>query len=264
MKVFYQPYTLTPTQKLNAVDEIKQKHGLYLKIEDDTTFLGDYFPHEGLGDLSVENILSDTDNAYLKNAIELAKLSDVKIQYKSFQNHLLNKFKSDHVTKYKIKSLNDFEEIAEGLKIAKKVRLDANGTFSIKELNKHLVKLDLSKIEYIEDPSHEKNWNDLVIPSAEDFIKNPHATFSIVKPNRCIQQNSNSIISSYMGSDWGRVLCTNFLHQFGNFELVHGIVTPNIYKEQVKLFDKNNKIIETEKLNLREKILDGQWHELKL
>lgn len=265
MKLFYQHYTLSPLKTLNAKDNGQIKKGLYLKVEDDDgTFLGDYFPHTALGDKSIEDILVNSKEQYFENSIQLAKTVDKRIEYRAFNNHLLNRFEKNQVTKFKLKSLSDFDELEKGLALASRVRLDANGSFSIKELNSAIEKLDYKKIEYIEDPSEQLNWNELIIPSASDFIENDFAQFSIVKPNRLMKQEKNSIISSYMGSDWGRVLCTHFLHLYGDFNLVHGIDTPELFKEQKLYFNEDNTLDQKFVFQIREEILDGEWHELKI
>tara|TARA_B100001971_G_C18268046_1_gene596687 strand:- start:126300 stop:127091 length:792 start_codon:yes stop_codon:yes gene_type:complete len=262
MKIYKQVYSLTPFEKLNALDDAQVKEGMYLKIEvEGKTYLGDYFPHTALGDKALEEVT--LNDPYLQNAIELAKKVDQTIEYRPFKNHLLNKCEADRTTKLKLKSKNDFELVKDAIRTAKSLRLDANGSFSLDELNDFFKTIDISKIEYIEDPSHEVEWNKLLVPSASDFLLNPHAQFQIHKPNRKMLANKNAIISSYMGSDWGRVLCTNFLHLFGDFELIHGIITPHIYQEQnEKLFASNNLLNAELVRDLRISILDNNWEPL--
>lgn len=260
MKLYFHKYYLTPIERLNAKDDGARKVGLYLKIEaNKKTYLADYFPHIALGDTPLNELkLSD---AYLQNCIELATQVDQKINYRSFKNHLLNKFAKGKVTKLKLKNPSDFDLVSKGIEQASLIRLDANGSFQIEELNNLLKEIDYKKIEYIEDPSTESNWDDLIIPSASDFIQNPHAEFIIIKPNRKMLFDKG-IISSYMGSDWGRVLCANFLHLYGNFELVHGINTPGIYNEQNNdLFNEENLLDQQNVELLRESILDADWEE---
>ena len=263
MKVFYQYYNLHPLDKLNAVDRIGLKQGLYLKVEKDGVFLGDYFPHVNLGDLSCEDVLLNTSDDYFQNAISLALKVDQDIKYKPFKNHSFNTFVKSGLSKIKLKNLEDLEKVKEAIELGTTVRLDANGSFNIEQLNDFFKSVDKSKIDYIEDPSHEDNWNDLIVDTASDFITNPHAMYKIIKPNRKMVEDMNAIYSSYMGSDWGRVLCTNFLNLYGNFDLVHGIKTPNIYEEQKDIFNEDNTLNKKLITQIKQEILDGEWHELK-
>lgn len=266
MKISYAHYHLIPLERLNAKADMKPKEGLYLKIEkDDEVYFSDYFPHVELGDLSVKDMLKDPyDNSYFQNCLKLSLLVQDVNEYKPFKNHTINTLDGSGVCKLKLKTKEDLFKIINYLDKYEKLRLDANGSFSINELNNYFKSIDTSKIEYIEDPSTELNWNDLIIPSATDFIKNKFASFFIIKPNRSIQpQREKQIISSYMGSDLGRIMAYKYLMLMGDLDLYHGIITPNIYQEQRNdLFLKDNSLNEVVEEEIYQELKELDWKDL--
>lgn len=266
MKISYAKYNLHLLEKINAKTDMSVKEGMYLRIEKDgETYFSDYFPHIPLGDCSVDDVLKDPyENAYFQNCLKLGLLIHEANAYKSFKNHHLNTLDGGEVCKLKLKTKSDLEAIPKYLDKYNRLRLDANGSFSINELNDFFKTIDTSKIEYIEDPSEELNWNDLCIPTACDFIKNKFASFFIIKPNRSIQpQRENQIISSYMGSDLGRIMAYKYLMLMGDLELYHGIITPGLYKEQRDdLFLKDNSLNEVVEEEIYQVLNELDWEDL--
>jgi len=264
VKVSFSQYSLTPKRPINAKENLNTKQGLYLKIVKGTkTYLSDYFPHVPLGDLSVDEVLKNPfENDYFNNVIKLAQLVEKDIDYHSFSNHGLNTDNGSGVIKIKLIDPTSFELLDYLMRTTDcRFRLDSNASFKIQQLNSLLKDFDLSRIEYIEDPSRDSHWNNLLIASASDFIENAHAKFKILKPNRSFENTSQeAIISSYMGSDLGRILTYKYLMLFGNLDLVHGVITPDIYDEQNQhLFKPNHQLDDKTEQLIKDEILQGSW-----
>ncbi len=264
MKVLISSYLLTPLKKANRLSSLQLKEGVYLKAElKGKTLFADYFPHQVLGDRSVEEFLQSfryQENTYQQKVFNLL-LKDHLFQdgeSKLFKNHLLTQGEvssfDSPVVKYKLNSVDDFGFLP-ALENGVILRLDANGLFSRNKLEEFLKKIPidlLKKIQYIEDPLADLDWNGLSVPCARDFIEGTSFDFLIHKPNAFFLKPTDKkvIFSSYLGSDLGRwhAACELFTH--GDLNLTHGIKTEGFYEEELPLFEgtyahgfKSNKLV---------------------
>ncbi|MGE3608181.1 MAG: hypothetical protein AB7I27_01240 [Bacteriovoracaceae bacterium] len=236
MHVYYSEYQLTPRKAANRLSDLAPKKGLYLKC----LGFADYFPHESLGDQSIEEFLDtfkDQKTEYAQKVLHFLK-KEPFFYDQPFLNHQLWDGTEEieaSVVKYKLKNNADqsyLDLINKGIK----VRLDANGLFDPgDEIPSHEL------IEYIEDPMKNLNWNG--IKAAQDFIQGAPYQFYIHKPNARFlkQQTCPVIFSSYLGSDLGKWLSYCELVEQGDINLYHGIITKNFYQEENDLFQGNYK-----------------------
>ena len=263
----YSLYELEALSPLNSFSPAGLKKGMYLRVKKGEGYgYSDYFPHVELGDVSVEELLQGKRDEHFEKALWWAENElevSQRITPSPFKNH--NLYRGDEVSndvlKLKVTSIQDFEKIVRIVKECKALRLDANGTINVKQWNNFLIKLnddERSKIEYIEDPG-EGDWSELLVPSAKDFMDSPKFDFVVYKPNaRFLSSNSKAIFSSYMGSDLGRYHAWLDLMDKGDLNLVHGLHTPNIYRDQKELFVKKSGAFE---INI--KVIDEIYLELR-
>lgn len=278
MIVYYRPYKLSPISKLNRLSSEGIKRGVHFKVyfQNENSF-GDYFPHEELGDQSIEEFLetfkfqsseySKKIFHFLQNDHRLRNLRPEK-----FFNHILFTHSvcadSSECIKYKIKEKNDYkwEEIGGP---ATKIRLDANGLFSRDEIISFLEgRSSLKRIEYIEDPSYEIDWSSIPVKTARDFIHGLPFTYYIHKSSaRFAPENMDNVIfSSYMGSNLGTWQTYCELLEIGNLNQVHGIITPDLYPELRNLFKGNFQTgffpCENEVKSMYKELNSGEWKTL--
>ena len=173
-----------------------------------------------------------------------------------------------NIAKVKISNNVSFEvnRIKEILKQVDKIRLDANNGLTLQQLISlwsSLNETEKMQVDYIEDPvafdmdSWEKirklgvplaldrwpNMEDVFLENGNQFVsKLTRLTdFMVFKPNisafNKVDFGKPIIFSSYMGHDLGRIQCYFELLEHGDLELVHGIHTPNLYCEQLELFE---------------------------
>jgi len=245
MKVFYSPYTLTPLKRANRLSSLDPKPGILLKgvLGDKVTF-ADYFPHLPLGDRNCEQFLQEfkfQNDEYDKKVFDLL-LRDYdfqKLSMKKFYNHQLwtgVEPLESKVIKYKMLHSQDrsFMQILEkGLRL----RLDSNALFKrddFVEFLKDITDKYWPQIDYIEDPLSNKDWKDLKVPAARDFILGEPFDYYIYKPNCEFQPKTDSkiIFSSYLGSDFGRWHTYCEVVQNADLSLIHGIISPGFFKEE--------------------------------
>lgn len=245
MNVYFRRYRLRPLKQLNRFSSLEEKEGVHLmaKTPGGNSF-ADYFPHPEFGDARPEEFLDKfrfQSKDYDKKVLHFL-LHDHKLRAQAprpFKNHQLwdgNQEVISPVIKYKLKSTSD-KSFAPLLKQGIRVRLDANGIFtqaSLQDWSKDLQ----ARIEYLEDPTQDLNWEQINLPLARDFISGSPFQYYIYKPNCKFYPDtkSNVIFSSYMGSELGRWHTYCELLDKGDLRLVHGIHTPDLYEGQAKLF----------------------------
>lgn len=252
MKVLYSPYSLTPLKKANRLSSMDKKGGVYLKAQlGDKVLFADYFPHLPLGDRGCDQFLEEfkfQEDEYDRKVFDLL-LRDhqfQKITPKKFFNHQLwSGFEevSANIVKYKLQHSQD-RNFLTLLERGIRVRLDANALFDRKgffEFFDSIPEKYHSLINYIEDPLISKDWSDLILPTARDFIKGEPFDYQIYKPNKEFKPASDCICiySSYLGGDLGRWHAHCELIENGNFAYIHGIVSEGYFEEEIS-FHKGN------------------------
>lgn len=249
MKVFFSPYTLHPVKRLNRLSSMDPKKGVHLKaVLGDKIMFADYFPHLPLGDRTRDQFLDEfkfQKFEYDQKVFDLL-LRDTDLQKftpKKFFNHQLwtgSEELTGQVVKYKMlhdKDRSFLLPLEKGLRL----RLDGNALFQRAEYEQ-FVKLIPSefhkKIDYIEDPLVEKNWENLELPSARDFIEGSHFDYYIYKPNCEFKPKFDNklIFSAYLGSDLGNWHTYCELIEFGDLTLTHGIIGTGFYQEENSFF----------------------------
>lgn len=246
MEVYFSPYQLTPIRKANHLGDLTPKAGVYLKTGNKESEIADYFPHVSLGDRPVEEFLStfpNLANAYHRSILAQLKTKKMPLPEAKFNNHELwyqGAQVDSPVIKFKIMHKDD--EIPEPiLRSHCRIRLDANGIFEGQDIFKFLAKLtvqQISRIDYIEDPSRLTSWSNIPIPTAQDFIEGHEFQTLIYKPNRSYLAKlpQKTIFSGYMGSSLGTLHAYKELIHRGDLSEHHGLLTPGIYAEQTSLF----------------------------
>ena len=186
MKIFYSPYTLKPTQNLNAVNPLTDRQGVLLAIEWPDGLIGysNLHPWSEFGDSSWEDQLAGVRSGQLSTMLEQSiwlarKDAQARKQNKSLfdgtplvkNNYLITDFrleKADLVERLKaegfetvkIKLGHDLKKEAEfvsflGQDGAFKLRLDFNllGTWqSYERFMTSVNKIALARVQYVEDP----------------------------------------------------------------------------------------------------------------
>lgn len=185
IKIFYSPYELKPLQPLNSLTSVAPREGILLKISwgDDVTGYADLHPWPELGDLTLEeqmsNLRSGRMTAQIEQAFWLARRDGLaRKQKKSLfeggekirNNFLLSNFallkpgfldalKKENFTTIKVKVGRNLEEEADILThitlAGFKIRLDFNGVGNWQIFEKFISSLNPRirlAIEYVEDP----------------------------------------------------------------------------------------------------------------
>jgi hypothetical protein len=254
MKVQFSFYDLTPLKRANRLSSLEKKTGVFLKgTLGNKILFADYFPHAALGDRSAEEFLTEfkfQDHEYDRKVFHfLLKDSELqKLTPKKIFNHELWDGSSDiqaPTIKYKLRDPEDLNFI-KALKMGIKIRLDANAMFTRLELERLMkeVPAELRKlIEYLEDPFKDKDWSNLSVTSARDFIEGEPFEYYIYKPNcEFHPKNDKQIIySSYLGGNLGRYHSYSELVSEGDLKETHGIHTEGFYNEEIPFLTGNYK-----------------------
>ena len=249
MKVYFSPYTLHPVKRLNRLSSMDPKKGVHLKaVLGDKIMFADYFPHLPLGDRPNDQFLDE----FKFQKIEYdQKVFDLLLRDKAFQNFIPKKFFNHQlwtggedlqgeVIKYKMlhgKDRSFIIPLEKGLRL----RLDGNALFKRADYDYFVKDIPSGyhdKIDYIEDPLVEKNWEDLNFPSARDFIEGSHFDYYIYKPNCEFKPKFDKkiIFSAYLGSDLGNWQTYCELIEQGDLTLTHGIIGTGFYEEENSFF----------------------------
>jgi hypothetical protein len=245
MNVSYSLFTLTPLRRANRMSSLEPKQGVFLKIKgrfEDS--YAEYFPHQNLGDRSVEQFLAEfkfQKYEYDQKVFQLLR-QDQELRSRhlpTFFNHELwdgSSQTTSPVIKYKLKDEQDLSFIALAMK-GTRIRLDANGLFTQETMKSFIKELRNTPIEYMEDPITDGNWDHLPFDLARDFLNGTPFEFYIYKPSCEMRPSHDKLIfSSYLGSDLGRFHAYCELRDFGDLSQYHGIVTKGFHNEDLDLF----------------------------
>lgn len=275
MKISYSSYQLTPQRKLNAKVSLSKKSGVYLQGElKGKKFFADFFPHEELGDESIDEFMENfrfQKTEYERKVFELL-LKDQSFQNlkpQMFKNHALGRETTIHAPiKYKIQGPDDLGFIP-FLEKRRTLRLDPNGIFSRGELDHFLKEIDpslLKKVEYIEDPTHDGKWQGIPVKVARDFHQGDHEDIIIHKPNARfkVENGKPHVFSSYMGGSLGTFHAYAELVSEGDLSLFHGMNTFGAYEEDIELFSGTD-LLTPHQENIRKvyrDLLNREWKSL--
>jgi len=249
MKVFCSPYTLSPVKRANRLSSLDKKHGVLLKgVLGDKVMFADYFPHLPLGDRSCDQFLEEfkfQNVEYDKKVFDLLlKDSDFQnLKPKTFMNHQLwtgSEPLEGEVVKYKMLHAHDTSykiPLEKGLRL----RLDGNALFTRKDYESFMKEVPqkyLKQFDYIEDPLAEKDWSNLPVPSAMDFIEGSPYQYYIYKPNCEFKPETDAkiIFSAYLGHSFGNWHTYCEMIGSGDLSLTHGIIGIGFYQEERPLF----------------------------
>lgn len=250
MDIFYSAYTLTPLKLLNRLSSFNAKDGVYLKtILNGQCGFADYFPHSTLGDRPVGRFLQEFKDQPEEHDKKILYLLEKDVEYQKikkvepFVNHQLwtgSEPLEAKVIKYKLMGLND-DLFLEPLKRGLTVRLDGNALFTRSQFMTFFESIPAiyhPQIEYIEDPLHETNWQNLPLATARDFIAANSYDYYIHKPNCEFRHDhpGKTIFSAYMGSDLGTWHTYCELQAEADLSLTHGIVAKGYFREERGLY----------------------------
>jgi hypothetical protein len=250
MKVYFSPYTLTPVKRANRLSSLDQKHGVLLKgvLGDKVTF-ADYYPHIPLGDRPVDHFLQEFK---FQNVEYDKKVFDFLLKDHGFQNIKPKRFMNHQlwtgaepleasVVKYKMLHAQDTSwkiPLDKGLRL----RLDGNAIFTRKDYEafvKDIPEKFHAQIDYLEDPLSEKDWSNLKLASARDFIEGTPFQYYIYKPNCEFkpQTDAKIIFSAYLGHSFGNWHTYCEMIESADLSLTQGIIGTGFYQEEKRLFD---------------------------
>ena len=247
MKIYYHRYTLKPLKRANRLSSLEPKHGIHLRAElKNQVMFVDYFPHIPLGDRPCDHFLDEFkfQNIEYDQKVFQLLLKDSEFQKfssKTFLNHQLwtgSESLEAPVVKYKM--LHDKDQVfLHALEKGHRLRLDGNALFKLKDYEyfvNSLPKEYLKQIDYVEDPLIEKDWKDLALPSARDFIEGSPFDFYIYKPNcEFIPKTDKKIIfSAYLGSPLGNWHTYCELKAAADLTLTHGIMAEGFYEDEIQ------------------------------
>ncbi len=251
MKISFHRFKLRPKVDLNYLSSTHVREGVFLKSESDNgTGYCEYFPHPELGDETVDEFLKtfkEQKTLAQKKALYLldAKWIDLKPN-KRFFNHQFFKIGDlpcAKIIKYKIRHKDDFG-FFNLFKDKNILRLDANGLFSqdswrifFSSIPREFIQL----IDYIEDPTHDGEWKNILLPCAQDFIQGFPSNLKIFKPYREFfpQIGKRIIFSGNMGHGLSNYQSYLELVHSGDLNEFHGILTNSIYQDCPDLFAGN-------------------------
>jgi|LULF01.1.fsa_nt_gb hypothetical protein len=282
MQIDYSLFELKPITQLNRLKR-KKFQGVFFRVE--KKFYLEYFPWEEFGDHSCDYVLDSIKRTkklppVLNQQLRLEK-DQKDIEKKVFKNHLLVKpHESIQMISgvYKVKYLGELNVLSKFISsLNGKVRLDFNNALDEKTFLLFWNSLsvgDKEKIEFVEDPCcfSYKVWSKFDsagVPLANDF--NPYQAticrFTVFKPNRNeFLPRKNQIFSSYMGAELGQYHAYLALMLWGDTSLYHGIVTNDIYSNQLNLFKKQDEQLYSLQHNLVEKMYsqleEREWKNL--
>lgn len=264
---FYK-YELNPLKKANRFNK-KIRSGLLLRYEINNKIgYSDYFPWEELGDTSLDVVINDLLNSnktkllnlLIKQAKNFSEIDFYKLSNFKFKNHVLvndNQNCENKFVKIKVGTslCDEIANIKRLIKLKNTLRIDANGLFDYGQMVEFWANFsdeEKKQIEYVEDPTpfDQSTWNRLKnknislaidrVPNWDQVDQNT-IDFVVFKPNILdrdnLKLNCPIIYSSYMGHDVGRIFALFDLFKNGDPNLYHGIDTPNLYKEQLDLFE---------------------------
>ena len=245
MKVLYSPYTLTPVKRANRLSSLEKKQGVLVKgvLGNKTTF-ADYYPHIPLGDRPVELFLEE----FKFQKIEYdKKVFDLLLRDHDFQNLKAKKVFAHQLwtgtenleaqtVKYKLLYAED-RSFMSLLERGIRVRLDGNALFTRAEYERFVADIPMnfhSLIDYLEDPLKEKDWSNLKLKSAQDFIEGSPIDYYIYKPNCEFKPTLDVpiVYSGYLGSSFGFWHTYCELVQNGDTSVPHGLVARGFYEEE--------------------------------
>jgi len=247
MKVFIKKFYLVPKFSLNRLSGTQAREGVFFFAESNTGIrVAEYFPHPEFGDPLVDEFLyqfESSDSTFFAKIKYFLSIDIHEISPCAFHNHQLwrpgDKLWSK-IIKYKLQHKNDYSFLGI-LNEIHKVRLDANGLFSRKEIKDYLKSIPkdvLNIIDYVEDPTSDQNWSDLNINVAQDFLIGDYFETIIHKPARQFFPHCNKqiIFSANMGHGIGQYHDCRELINFGNLNFTHGLVTPSLYDSVPELY----------------------------
>ena len=248
MQIFFHKFTLTPKKAINRLGSMAPREGVFLKsLSDHRVGYCEYFPHPEWGDLCVDEFL-ETFTLQKKEAQKKAHYfldpRFTRIESKSFFNHSFYQAPLREYcqrVKYKIKDASDLSFLTL-LENCDMIRLDANGLFNQQTWETFFEQIpnDLRKrIEYVEDPLSDQDWNRIRLPRGRDFIAGSPFEYTIYKPYRDFmpQPQAPLIFSGNMGHGLANYQSYLELIEDGDLTLYHGLVTPNLYENLPELFE---------------------------
>lgn len=245
MKVYCSPYILHPLKRANRLSSMDPKKGVHLKaVLGEKVMFADYFPHLPLGDRTCDQFLQEfkfQNVEYDQKVFDLL-LRDADFlngEKKTFHNHQLwtgSEPLEGSVIKYKMLHDKD-RSFLMPLEKGHRLRLDGNALFKRKEYEYFMESVPEKyhkQFDYIEDPLIEKDWSNLPLPSAMDFIEGSHFDYYIYKPNCEFKPKLEKklIFSAYLGSDLGNWHTYCELMKDGDLSLTHGIIGTSFYEEE--------------------------------
>jgi hypothetical protein len=251
MKIYFKKFSLSPKFSLNRLSGTQEREGVFLFGESKSGIrVAEYFPHPEFGDPIVDDFLYqfERSNSAIVSKIKYFLSFDInELNPSPFRNHQLwrpgDKLWSKTI-KYKLQHKNDYIFLSVINEIHK-IRLDANGLFSRKEIEDYIRSIPenvVNIIDYIEDPTFDKNWSNLGISVAQDFILGDFFDTIIHKPCRQFfpQSKKQIIFSANMGHIIGQYHDYRELINLGNLQFTHGLVAPSLYETVPELYKMDN------------------------
>lgn len=250
MKVLYSHYTLTPIKRANRLSSLEKKQGVLVKgvLGNKVTF-ADYYPHIPLGDRPVELFLEE----FKFQKVEYdQKVFDLLLKDHEFQNLKPKKVFAHQLwtgteniesqtVKYKLLYAED-RSFMSLLEKGIRVRLDGNALFTRVEYERFVSEIPQnlhSLIDYLEDPLKEKDWSNLKLKSAQDFIEGSPIDYYIYKPNCEFKPKLDVplVYSGYLGSSFGFWHTYCDLVQNGDVSVPHGLIARGFYEEEKDFYE---------------------------
>ena len=270
MELEYSEYSLDVLNSLNRFETSVRK-GCYFRLN--KKYIIDYCPWSQFGDLEINDILHriKTSKTLPKQFEKLFSLDEfgLSVKHQSFFNHDLNKQEFSNYIKIKYKENIDFNKF-----LGFTLRIDFNNGSSRDHLHQFLQNNSHLDIDYIEDPYTEfdRDYHEFekynIHFASDRNISSDSYIINIYKPS--VDSNpagtKANIFSSYMGSELDMYHCYLELMKKGDLSLRHGVITRNLFSDQLCLFnqlEKDKFIINTDMISkLYDKVHNRQWKKL--
>lgn len=275
MKIWIHPYQLKPVKQLNGVTGSEHRSGTLIKVEWSLGKVGysDLFPWPEFGDPTLDGLLSDLSahdfthpllkKSLIRNHFDSQSRAAQRSLFQTLMiptSHALLHSLKDFLPHremgfkcFKFKASSDVDESIQNIKLLvdhlhedEFLRIDFNSSIQFEDFIKIANKINLSKIDLIEDPWAPKKAEDLSLISpklrsklANDFSHHPFWPHQVIKTARrdftevrplSYRQISTHSMDHPVGQAFALWEAARFERLFPHRKEVHGVSRSNGYE----------------------------------
>ena len=266
MKIHYAKYNLKPR---SFISKHMSLEGILLRYDDsiDVSY-SLYHPIASLGDIGIEDYLSDQNSLKRVKELSLSNKESKRIQVSSYK--LCKSVEEamqveESVVKIKTSSLKDALKALESLE-NKELILDANAQLMHSDILE-LEKASILNLRYIEDPVSDSSLT-TSLPVGSDFIDYDNYDIKVLKPTGFNHSLGNkldkpSVVTSYMDHPLGQIIAARYALENKIHDpcglMTHGLFEENAYSE---LLSSKGAFIFSDYKKLFELLENERWAEV--